>query len=248
MASVPVTDPRRKRPPLSHEQRVLGLALLAGLPGGALSLLLLFTGEFAPRTRWTLGLFVVLVWLGFAFAVQNAVVRPLQTLSNLLAAFREEDFSFRARRTRADDALGQAMLEVNALADTLRSQRLGALEATALLRQVMEEIDVAVFAFDAEHRIRLVNRAGERLLGRPEEQLLGRNAEELGLEAAIAADEPRVLDMTLPGGVGRFEARGGLSARAGFPTASSSCPTSAAPCARKSGRPGSGSSASSATR
>jgi two-component system, NtrC family, nitrogen regulation sensor histidine kinase NtrY len=207
----------RARPPLSHEQRVLGLALLAGLPGGALSLLLLFTGDFAPRTRWTLGLFVVLVWLGFAFAVQNAVVRPLQTLSNLLAAFREEDFSFRARRTRADDALSQAMLEVNALADTLRSQRLGALEATALLRQVMEEIDVAVFAFDAEHRIRLVNRAGERLLGRPEEQLLGRSAEELGLEAAIAVDEHRVLDMTLPGGVGRFEARGGPFRQGGLP-------------------------------
>jgi two-component system, NtrC family, nitrogen regulation sensor histidine kinase NtrY len=196
---------------------VLGLALLAGLPGGALSLLLLFTGDFAPRTRWTLGLFVVLVWLGFAFAVQNAVVRPLQTLSNLLAAFREEDFSFRARRTRADDALSQAMLEVNALADTLRSQRLGALEATALLRQVMEEIDVAVFAFDAEHRIRLVNRAGERLLGRPEEQLQGRSAEELGLEAAIAVDEHRVLDMTLPGGVGRFEARGGPFRQGGLP-------------------------------
>ena len=207
----------RKRPPLSHEQRVLGLALLAGLPGGALSLLLLFTGDFAPRTRWTLGLFVVLVWLGFAFAVQNAVVRPLQTLSNLLAAFREEDFSFRARRSRPDDALGQAMLEVNALADTLRSQRLGALEATALLRQVMDEIDVAVFAFDVEHRIRLANRAGERLLGRPEEQLLGRNAEELGLEAAIAVDEPRVLDMTLPGGVGRFEARGGPFRQGGLP-------------------------------
>ena len=77
-------------------------------------------------------------------------MRPLQTLSNLLAAFREEDFTFRARGPRADDALGQAMLEVNALAETLREQRLGALEATALLRKVMEEIDVAVFTFDGE--------------------------------------------------------------------------------------------------
>ena len=77
------------------------------------------------------------------------MVRPLQTLSNLLAALREEDFSFRARTSRkADDALAQAMREVNMLADTLREQRLGALEATALLRKVMEEIDVAVFAFD----------------------------------------------------------------------------------------------------
>jgi nitrogen fixation/metabolism regulation signal transduction histidine kinase len=31
----------------------------------------------------------------------------------------------------------------------------------------MEEIDVAVFAFDAEERLQLVNRAGERLLGQP---------------------------------------------------------------------------------
>jgi nitrogen fixation/metabolism regulation signal transduction histidine kinase len=208
---------RRARPPLSHEQRVLGLALLAGLPGTFLALILLFTGDFAPRTQWTLTLFVVSCWLGFAFAVQNAVVRPLQTLSNLLAAFREEDFSFRARSPRVDDALGQAMTEVNALAETLRSQRLGALEATALLQKVMEEIDVAVFAFDGEHRLRLANRAGERLLGRPEEQLLGRTAEELELEQAISVDEPRVLEMTLPGGVGRFEARGGLFRQGGLP-------------------------------
>ena len=105
---------------MSHEQRVLGLALLAGVPGTFLALLLLFVGDFAPRTQWTLTLLVVLLWLGFAFAVQNAVVRPLQTLSNLLAAFREEDFSFRARAPRVDDALGQALVEVNALADTLR--------------------------------------------------------------------------------------------------------------------------------
>ncbi len=54
------------------------------------------------------------------------------------------------------------MTEVNALAGTLREQRLGALEATALLRKVMEEIDVAVFTFDEQERLRLVNRAGER--------------------------------------------------------------------------------------
>jgi two-component system nitrogen regulation sensor histidine kinase NtrY len=41
---------------------------------------------------------------------------------------------------------------VNALRETLRAQRLGALEATALLRRVMAEIDVAVFAFDEDGR------------------------------------------------------------------------------------------------
>jgi nitrogen fixation/metabolism regulation signal transduction histidine kinase len=59
------------------------------------------------------------------------------------------------------------------LADTLRDERLGSLEATAMLRTVMSEIDVAVFAFDDEHKLRLVNRAGERLLGRPWSSCLG---------------------------------------------------------------------------
>ena len=90
---------------------------------------------------------------------------PLQTLANLIAAMREDDFSIRGRTVSAGDPLGDVMTEVNALAETLHEQRLGAVEATALLRTVMEQIDVAVLAFDPEQRLRLVNRTGERLLG-----------------------------------------------------------------------------------
>ena len=42
------------------------------------------------------------------------------------------------------DALGELMLEVNTLSEMLREQRLGAMEASALLTTVMTEIDVAV--------------------------------------------------------------------------------------------------------
>jgi two-component system, NtrC family, nitrogen regulation sensor histidine kinase NtrY len=213
----------RGRRKLSHERRVLLMALLAGLPGVTATMALLWAGGFSGKVQWTLGLVVVGGWLAFAFAVQENVIRPLQTISNLLAAFREEDFSFRARGTRGDDALAQAMLEVNALADTLRRQRLGALEAAALLRKVMEEIDVAVFAFDDAPRLVLVNRAGERLLDRPSEQLLGRSAEELGLGEPLGAAEPgtgasgTVLDLGLPGEAGRFEARGSTFRQGGLP-------------------------------
>jgi nitrogen fixation/metabolism regulation signal transduction histidine kinase len=213
-----------RRRKLSHERRVLLLALLAGLPGALATMALLFAGDYSAKVQWTLGLVVIGTWLAFAFAVQENVIRPLQTISNLVAAFREEDYSFRARGSRGDDALSEAMLEVNALAETLRQQRLGALEATALLRKVMEEIDVAVFAFDDEQRLVLVNRAGERLLDRPVEQLLGRSAEELGLaeplggaEPATGASTPMVLDLTLPGGAGRFEARGSRFRQGGLP-------------------------------
>ena len=103
-------------------------------------------------------------WLITALVLRERVVRPLQTLSNMLAALREGDYSIRARGADRDDALGLAFLESNLLGETLRTQRLGAMEATALLRTVMAEIDVAVFAFDDADRVRLVNRAGERLL------------------------------------------------------------------------------------
>ena len=205
---------RRKR--LTHDRRVLMMALFAGLPGSLLALGLLWFGDHSPRTQWTCTLLVVGLWWGIALALQNTVVRPLQTLSNLLAALREEDFSFRARGGR-EDPLGEAMNEVNALAETLRQQRLGALEASALLRKVMEEIDVAVFAFDGERRLRLANRAGQRLLGRPEEQLLGRQAAEIGLEGALDPGSPRVLEPTFASGPGRWEARRGTFRQAGLP-------------------------------
>src|SRR5438034_6984422 len=188
--------PRRRR--LTPDRSVLLMALLAGVRGSPLALGLLWFGEYTPRVQWTCTVLVVAFWWGIAFALQDTVVRPLQTLSNLLAALREEDFSFRARGGR-EDPLGEAMSEVNALAETLRQQRLGALEATALLRKVMEEIDVAVFAFDGEHRLRLVNRAGERLLAQPVERMVGQNAADLDLADCLEGDPVRTLQKTFPG-------------------------------------------------
>ena len=150
--------------PLLYERRILLLALAAGLGSTIVALILLWTGGYSSKLQWTLTVLMVLTWLSFAFTAQSRVVFPLRTLSNLLAALREGDFSIRARGASHEDALGEVLREVNALGETLRQQRLGALEATALLRKVMEEIDVAVFAFDGGGALRLVNRAGERIL------------------------------------------------------------------------------------
>ncbi|HSD29525.1 MAG TPA: PAS domain-containing sensor histidine kinase, partial [Vicinamibacteria bacterium] len=114
-----------------HDVRVQLLALGAGLPALVMAALLLFRSDLSPRTQWTLLVLVAGAWLAVAASAREAVARPLQTLSNLLGALREEDFSFRARVGRRDDPLGEALSEVNALARTLREQRLGALEATA---------------------------------------------------------------------------------------------------------------------
>ena len=207
--------PRRKR--LSFESRVFALALLAGGAGSLTALLLLWFGGYQPKVQWTLTLFITSCWLAFAAAVRERVVRPLQTISNMLAALREGDFSLRARGSRPDDALGLALLEVNSLGETLREQRLGALEATALLRTVMAEIDVAIFAFDEAHRLRLTNRGGERLLGQPVERLLGRSAETLQLEQCLTGDEDRTMDVDLPGGSGRWQVRRSAFRQGGRP-------------------------------
>ena len=192
---------------LTHDRRVWLMALGAGLPGTAIALILLWRGDFSSKVQWTLTLFIVGLWWGVSVALRDRVVYPLQTLSNLLAALREEDFSIRARGQRRNDPLGEVLLEMNALADTLREQRLGALEATSLLRAVMEEIPVAVFAFDPDRRLRIVNRAGERLLARPIERLLGRTADELGLAQCLAISGPTSASLTFPGGSGRWEVR-----------------------------------------
>ncbi|HEY1302895.1 MAG TPA: ATP-binding protein [Vicinamibacterales bacterium] len=205
------------KPAPHHERVIFRLTLLAGLPGVVVSMVLLWHEGYSGKVQWTLGLLIFGVWLITALVLRERVVRPLQTLSNMLAALREGDYSIRARGADRDDALGLAFLESNLLGETLRTQRLGAMEATALLRTVMGEIDVAVFAFDDENRVRLVNRAGERLLAQPAERLLGRTAEQVGLDEPLAGQSPRTMDVTFPGGSGRWEVRRGSFRQDGRP-------------------------------
>src|ERR1051325_1141093 len=169
---------RRPGRRLRYEQRILGLAVVTGLPAVAVALLLLWSGDFATRTQWTVTIVLLVVWLAFVGGVWGGVVGRVPNGSNTMAGLGEGDFSLRARRSDPEDALGLLLLELNGLGEDLRAQRLSALEATALLRRVMEEIDVAVFAFDESQSLRLVNRAGAALLARPAEQLLGKSAAE----------------------------------------------------------------------
>ncbi|HEY4249010.1 MAG TPA: ATP-binding protein [Lacunisphaera sp.] len=200
-----MAPPKQRRIP--HEQRVFYYALLSAVPALIVAGTLLYLGDFTPKVQWTLGLFMVVSWLGFCFSVREQVIRPLHTMANLLTALREGDFSVRARGANRDDPLGDVMSEINMLSGILQEQRLGALEATALLRTVMEEIDVAIFAFDANETLRLVNRAGQELIAQPAERILGRQADELDLTDCLIGDTTRVLTRTFAGGTGRWGMR-----------------------------------------
>ncbi len=201
----------------SHDLRVLLLALASGSPAFAAAMFFLWAGSYSAKVQWTLTILIGGCWLGFAFAVRERVRFPLQTLSNLLAALREGDFSIRARGAIHDDPLGDALMEVNQLSQTLREQRLGALEATALLQTVMAEIDVAIFAFDTDQKLRLVNRAGERLLGQPSERITGRSAAELQLDDFLEGDSVRTIQMSFPGETSRWEVHRSMFRERGAP-------------------------------
>ena len=201
-----------------HEQRMLLLALAAGAPGVITSLVIIWwLGNYEPKVQWTLTVVIVGGWWAFAGAVRDRVASPLRTLANLLEAMREGDYSIRARGARGEDALGDVMTQVNEMATTLRAQRLGALEATTLLRKVMEEIDVAIFAFDGNQRLRLVNRSGERLLAQPSERIMNAEAGMLGLAEFLAGDETQNIQRTFPSGTGRWGIHRAMFREGGLP-------------------------------
>ncbi|HWN65503.1 MAG TPA: ATP-binding protein [Candidatus Binatus sp.] len=202
---------------LSLENRLTWLAFGAAAPAAVIALIILWSGDYSAKVQWTLTIFIFGCFAGFISSAREHLIRPLQTMTNLLAALREGDYSIRARGARENDALGEALLEVNLLGETLRVQRLGAFEATALLRTIMAEIDVAVFTFDPGRRLRLVNRAGERLLGRPMDKLLGRSAEELELAVCLDSNEDAPLTLNFPGASGRWGVRRSTFRERGLP-------------------------------
>ncbi|MDQ3120182.1 MAG: ATP-binding protein [Verrucomicrobiota bacterium] len=213
----PAAPVRRKLRRFSHEGRITWLIVGAVLPSALVALALLWFGDYTAKVQWTLTLLVAGCGLGFVMSAREHLIRPLQTMTNLLAALREGDYSIRARGARVDDALGEVLLEINALGETLRTQRLGAFEATALLRTIMAEIDVSVFTFDPDRRLRLVNRAGENLLGQAIDKLLGRKASDLGLQVVYEADQDVPLTLTFPGGTGRWGVRKSSFRERGLP-------------------------------
>lgn len=197
-------DQAKRRAKSSLHRRVVWMTLIACGPAVLVCLGLMWTGDFSAKVIWTFGLVAVGFAAGGIAAVRAAVVRPLQTLANVLAAVREGDYSLRVRGAADDDSLGAVVREVNTLGDTLRIQRLGVQEAEALLRKVMEEIPVGIYAFDAERRLALVNRAGAGMLARKPEELLKLSAMELGLEPCLIGTPDQIIELDLPGAKGRF--------------------------------------------
>src|SRR5512143_3584289 len=151
----------------TYDARIFAAALTVALPSIALLAIVLIWRDLPAGGLATLIGFAALVTLAFALRLRNRVIYPLYTLSNLLEALREGDFSLRGSRARRGDPIGEVVWEINTLSQTLRDQRHKVEETSALLAKVIGATDIAIFTFDSGQRLRLINPAGENLLARP---------------------------------------------------------------------------------
>ena len=193
------------------------LAVIAGLPAALAVIALTWADDYSFEVRWTITAVIAVVWIGAAAFARQLVMNTLLVASNLLGALREGDYSIRGVGAERGSSVDLVMSEINALGDTLQRQRTEAVESTALLTSVMGAIDVAVFAFDTEEHLVLVNPAGERLLGQPSARLLGANAHDLRLAAYLTGETPRLIDRPFGPESGRLELRRSTFRRDGRP-------------------------------
>src|SRR5580700_11241340 len=205
MESDPISGYRRDSGSRRHdrntpfERRIRVLCLLIAAPGFVLAFILLWRANASRSTMWTLLGLVGLLSLIAAGVLMEEIIRPLQTLANVVSSLRESDYSFRARGGRQNDALGELALEINAFADLLQSHRLEELEATALLRCVISSMDAPVLAFDPEHRLRLINAAAERIFHLNEQKALGSSADDLELAALLNQPDRGIMVLSSKG-------------------------------------------------
>src|SRR3984885_6740810 len=194
--------PHRTRMPLarsgrrlSFERRLRLWFYLLGLPALLLCWLVLRQRSVEPLAQI---ITLLAVAAGWAFAVSlltEQITRPLQTLANVVAALREDDYSFRARGARRDDAMGDLALEINALAGMLQTQRAGALEAMALVERVIESMQSPMLAFDPDCRLQLLNAAGEKAFGLKAATALGEPARRLKLEHLLTTTDGDIVSL-----------------------------------------------------
>jgi nitrogen fixation/metabolism regulation signal transduction histidine kinase len=160
----------------------------------------------APSAPDALALFVLVVLLtvvAWRFAGQRP--RRMQTVVNLLEALREGDYGVRASGTERRDDFGDIARRFNQLAARLQDEQRGLQESLQLLSKTLAALDGAVFAFERDGRLRLVNPAGERLLARPAAELLGKDADALRLSALFEVASGEIVPFDFAGQAGRWQ-------------------------------------------
>ena len=206
MASRPTPSPPvrkrltlgRTRRRLKYEQRIRLWLLALALPTVLCAAILTWLQSSSLLVAFSTAILLLTLWGIAAAYFFEQLIRPLQTLANVVAALREDDFSFRARGARRGDALGDLALEINALAGTLQSQRVSARDALTLVERVLNSMQSPVIAFDAAGHLRLLNPAAELAFHLNRQRSLGRPLAELNLTPLLHAEDESLYTADTP--------------------------------------------------
>ena len=188
----------RSRQRLSFERRLRLWLYLMGVPTVVLVAVELNQHHVDSSIQWIALPALIIALMFLVSLVLEHIIRPLQTLANVVAALREDDYSFRARGGRRNDAMGDLALEINALAAMLQVQRVGAMEAMALVERVMKSMQSPVLAFDPDGKLKLLNAAAEHAfhLHAQDSHARPSKASRLDLDRLLAADDNDLLSLS----------------------------------------------------
>ncbi|TQV88135.1 sensor histidine kinase [Aliikangiella coralliicola] len=147
----------------SFEYQLTRLSLCASVP---LLLLLLWVMIYAEISIYLILLVAPIG--GFVVAYTNAQIHQksayqFRSLSNLLDAMIQGDYTLRARAGENHGALDELVYSINGLAERLSQQRLEATESQLLVRTIVEHIDVAILALNEQNIPGLINPAAKKL-------------------------------------------------------------------------------------
>jgi two-component system nitrogen regulation sensor histidine kinase NtrY len=204
MVSMHLLHPKKKRKFrerrwIPFERQSLLAILAAGFPAALLAMLLVWTHSYSRLHQCEATGFVLLFWVGLSFSARNRIVNSIRVLSNVISSVREEDFSFRAARQGPGDALGELALEINELARSIESERMGAMEAERLLRKVMSQVEDVILAFSPGGRLKMFNPAASGFFDRQPQELANRTAQELGVADLLEGDSSGIISRTKAG-------------------------------------------------
>lgn len=206
-----------KVPRLRFEVRLIWLLVLLAMPIFLLGTMVLYRWQVSGTTRLFLLALLAVFVTSLAAAIFRHIVRPLQTLSNVVGALRENEYSFRAREVGQGDALGDLAAQINELAGDLRTRRHRESETFALLERVVETMDLPVFAFDADSNLQLTNPAALKMLQLPADSMLHRSATSLELAEILHCPDNSVVTLAMHGREGRWMVRRSKFYQEGMP-------------------------------
>lgn len=192
---------KKRRP---FEAQLTQLSLVSSIP---LLLLLLWVMIYAHVSIW-LTLLVALIGgllvIYTSYRIHQKSAYQFRSLSNLLEAMIQGDYSLRARSDESNSALDELVVSINGLAQRLSSQRTESVESQLLLSTVIEHIDVAIVALNEANNIRFLNPAAKNLLQLGQEDSNATLLEQLSVVQSFSSGHHQVVELSLGRQQGRF--------------------------------------------